>query len=243
MLSEYLDGRIAGAPLHRLERQLSQCPVCASELESLQSTVAMLHQLPELAPRRSFTMSAPSSEPARILAPRPLRLPQWAYAGAASLAAIALAVLVSTDATGLLAPSSDGVASQAETLENGLAVTQAESAAEQTADQSQPAAASAAAPPLTAELRSSSPEPSADKADAESGEPPSLAAAAPVPENAAASPQGKDVPRAAPGILVAADTQAPGTAMYWRVLEGLAAALGLVFVAILLIQRSISRRP
>ena len=64
-LSEYLDGRLQGRDLERVEQQLGECHPCRLELEELQATVAMMRQLPMETPRRSFVMSAPPLEPAR----------------------------------------------------------------------------------------------------------------------------------------------------------------------------------
>ena len=103
-LSAYLDGRVKGPAQARLERSLAECGVCREELASLRATVALVRQLPLEAPGRSFVMAAPPRQPAH---PRPsplARASMWAYAGAASLAAILLTVLVSADATGVLAP-------------------------------------------------------------------------------------------------------------------------------------------
>ena len=104
----YLDGRLRPQTRGRLDRVMAGCSDCRLEMESLRDTVAMLRQLPVITPRRSFVMSgAPQPVPQMIQQARPIspfRVPQWAYAGAASLAALALAVLVSVDASGLVAP-------------------------------------------------------------------------------------------------------------------------------------------
>ena len=99
-LSEYLDGRLQGRPLERVEQQLGDCDACRQDLEELRATVAMMQALPMEAPRRSFVMSAPPPEPARSRPNIALRAPNWVYAGAASVAALALAVTISVDATG-----------------------------------------------------------------------------------------------------------------------------------------------
>ncbi len=108
-LSEFLDGRLRSQTRERLERVMSTCADCREEMESLRATVAALRQLPVFAPRRSFVMAAPPvASPAVVYQRRavsPFRVPQWAYAGAASVAALVLAVLVSMDASGLVAPS------------------------------------------------------------------------------------------------------------------------------------------
>ena len=92
-LSEYLDGRIHGPALARVGQQLEACQLCREEVESLRSTITMLQGLPLEAPRRSFVMTAPPPMPARTSSagfqfPNLLQLPQWTYAGAASVAVI-----------------------------------------------------------------------------------------------------------------------------------------------------------
>ena len=99
-LSEYLDGRLLGRPLARVEQQLADCDACRQDLAELRALVAMMQQLPMPEPRRSFVMSAPPPEPARARPALVLRAPNWVYAGAASVAALALAVTISVDATG-----------------------------------------------------------------------------------------------------------------------------------------------
>ncbi|MDA0263753.1 MAG: zf-HC2 domain-containing protein [Chloroflexi bacterium] len=105
-LSEYLDGRLQGRPLERVERQLGECDACRQELDELQATVSLMRQLPMETPHRSFVMSAPPPGLARARRAFVLRAPDWVYAGAASVAALALAITVSVDATGGLSPDS-----------------------------------------------------------------------------------------------------------------------------------------
>ena len=45
-LSEYLDGRLLGRPLERVEQQLGDCDACRQELDELRATVVMLQALP-----------------------------------------------------------------------------------------------------------------------------------------------------------------------------------------------------
>ena len=99
-LSEYLDARLQGRPLERVERLLGDCDACRQELEELRATVAVLQALPLEEPRPSFVMSAPPPETARALPNIALRAPNWVYAGAASVAALALVVAIAVDATG-----------------------------------------------------------------------------------------------------------------------------------------------
>ena len=102
-LAEYLDGRLAGTAMARVDQRLTSCATCRDELDSLRTTVSLLKQLPQVVPTRSFTMATPPPQPA-LPQPSPLfRMPQWAYAGAASAAAVFLAILITADATGVLA--------------------------------------------------------------------------------------------------------------------------------------------
>ena len=108
-LNEYLDDRLSAAAGDRVRQVVAGCPDCGLELTALQQTRLLLRQLPEVAPRRSFFIS-PSDEPTPAhpattwTATTWLRLPQWAYAGTASLAALALTLMIVVDATGLVAP-------------------------------------------------------------------------------------------------------------------------------------------
>ncbi len=102
VLSEYLDQVLPDSARRRAGRALAACDVCKQELESLSAVVSLLRQAPPVAPRRSFTWSAPPPPAGR--ASLLLRLPNWTYAGAASMAALVLAVVVSADAAGILAP-------------------------------------------------------------------------------------------------------------------------------------------
>ena len=184
-LSEYLDGRLQGRVLARTEEKLAECDACRLELEELQATVAMMRQIPMEAPRRSFVMSAPPPEPVAAQPFFALRAPNWVYAGAASVAAIALAVTVSMDATGGL--SSDPLRRNAESM----AVAPAAAALEETAvtATSDGAAADSAVESLIRE--SAAPEP-ADSAMPESESTPlTMAAGAEEPEPEA-GPAGGD---------------------------------------------------
>jgi len=102
-LSAYLDGQISEADAARIDQRLAQCADCRQELDALRSTVSLLQQMPELTLPRSFIMPGPPPAPIAIRPPAPLRMPQWVYSGSAAVAALVLAVLISADATGLLA--------------------------------------------------------------------------------------------------------------------------------------------
>lgn len=110
LLGEYLDGRLDTAAQTRVSRQLDSCESCRDELDGLRSTVSLLQTLPELSVPHSFTLAAPPiSKPVMAHQPLPLRAPGWAYAGAASVAGLALAIMVSADTLGLFNPTSQTV--------------------------------------------------------------------------------------------------------------------------------------
>ena len=115
-LSEHLEGRFQGPALARLERRLAECDVCRENLEGLRATVALLKQLPAATPARSFVIAAPPSQPARTRRSPSARASMWAYAGAASVAAVLLTVLVTADATGILAPDQPTAATESATV-------------------------------------------------------------------------------------------------------------------------------
>ena len=99
-LSDYLDGQLSPSAQRRVANHLESCPQCQRELQELRSTISHLRELPQQVPTRSFTFTAP---PSRVFTTSPsptMWVPTWAYAGAASLAGLALALLVLVDATG-----------------------------------------------------------------------------------------------------------------------------------------------
>ena len=104
-LSAYLDGQVFGTDATRIERRLAQCADCRQELDALRSAVSLLQRMPELTMPRSFVMPGPPPAPTTVRPAAPLRMPQWVYSGSAAVAALVLAVLISADATGLLAPN------------------------------------------------------------------------------------------------------------------------------------------
>ena len=104
-LSEYLDGRLPGRDRGKAERAVAECALCQGELEGLRATVSLLRTLPEFAPSRSFTLSAPPVTAPLTAIDRPSlfpsRVPAWAYAGAAALAGLAILLYALTDTGGL----------------------------------------------------------------------------------------------------------------------------------------------
>ena len=271
-LTEYLDGRIGGPTVARLDQQLAACGVCRDELESLRTTVMLLRELPVEASGRSFTMAAPPPEPVRSRSSPQVRVPQWVYAGAASMAAIILAVLVTADATGLLAPDEPTAAGELAAAPATIRATEVDEASSKDSPQAAPALEAAApvamedtGPPADDEL---SQPPQAAMAAAESASAPEEAPTATGMEAGDAAPQielsepesaSKAEPpesrtrvsspevEAQPPVTVPETSRVPvstekGTALFWRLLEGIAGALGLVFLAAFAIKWKISRQ-
>ena len=113
-LSEYVDGRLSQREHSKVERHLEGCSLCARELKSIQYTVGLLRRAPVVSPRRSFTMAGvPLTAPPRLL----LKAPAWAYGAVASVAVLFFAVVLSADATGLLAGDASGPDSPLQTGE------------------------------------------------------------------------------------------------------------------------------
>jgi hypothetical protein len=73
-LSEYIDGRLTSEERETVEHHLEKCAACAQELESLRSTVEMLHQVPDVALPRSFVLREAEVERE---APAPQRRGGW----------------------------------------------------------------------------------------------------------------------------------------------------------------------
>jgi len=100
-ISEYLDGRLSGRQIERIEAHLESCAACREEVESLRMTTQLLRRMPQREPGRSFVFEAP---PEPVTAPRP-RVPSWAYGAAASAFALAFAIILSVDLSGVLVSS------------------------------------------------------------------------------------------------------------------------------------------
>ena len=101
LLSEHVDGRLDPRSEARLQAHLSSCTECRAELQELQATVALLRSTPQVEPPRSFALPyAPRQEPAPQRLPR--FIPARALQGVTVAAAIALAVVVTGDLTGVI---------------------------------------------------------------------------------------------------------------------------------------------
>ena len=92
-LSAYLDQRLDLQERGEVERHLEACQGCRQELESLQATVQLLHQVPQVLPARSFA----------ICEARPLhhRLPFPVLRTATAVMAVFLVLVFAFDMTNL----------------------------------------------------------------------------------------------------------------------------------------------
>lgn len=100
-LSEHLDGCLPAAEAEKVESHLESCLQCREEFESLQYTVKLLNRVPEVSPRRVFTLDV-APEPALAPVARGLRVPAWSYGAAASVAVMLFVAVLSADLTGSL---------------------------------------------------------------------------------------------------------------------------------------------
>ncbi len=91
MLSEYIDNRLNDTDKHTVEGHLEACHSCSLELESLRTTVQLLHRVPEVSIPKPFTIARP--ERAHALTPVYLR---W-LRPATAIVAIALVFLLAGD--------------------------------------------------------------------------------------------------------------------------------------------------
>jgi len=106
-LSAYIDQRLNPRELHQVDLHLADCQGCERQLQSLQATVDLLHQLPQASAPRSFRIAQP--EPARRWTPVPvLRL-------ATAAAAMLLIMAFTADLTNLFDTSPSPLDQQAGT--------------------------------------------------------------------------------------------------------------------------------
>jgi hypothetical protein len=268
VLSEYQDGRLHGAQRERVSRQVNSCAFCQEELESLRTITSLLRDLPDTPVPRSFTLAAPPPVETTQSAARPFRAPSWAYAGAASLAGLALAVMVSADVTGLITPSTLATppesftaqapqptpapattAPQPESMQ-ALRAADAPEADQPPASEREAGTGAAAAPSAaTAEDAGAAGGPSGPAAEGSPPDDSDKGATPPSGEDAMAFAQSEqpadaagEVPTSEPIPASELAEEEMGTPLVWRVLEGVAAALFLVFLTVLLLQRRKARR-
>jgi len=92
-LSPYVDQRLGLEERGEVERHLETCQGCKHELESLQATVELLHQVPQVLPARSFAI--------REARPLPSRSPFPMMRAATVVLAVFLILLFAFDMTNL----------------------------------------------------------------------------------------------------------------------------------------------
>jgi hypothetical protein len=260
VLNEYLDNLLPAASRRQADGELAACAGCRQALAGLTAAVAALKQLPQLPVRRSFTLAAPPRQVV-VQAPVVLRLPNWTYAGAASLTGLFLAVLVSADAAGLLAPRESAPA-----IERFMAAPAPEATPGPETDQARtmksaepvsvsPDAGQTVPPPAAAvTLTGATLEPGPGVAAAPSAGPTGLAGSAGSAGPAGPATDAEPVAKGTRGyseltatynggLSVATDGSPPGaTPWLWRALEGVAAVAALLFVLALLLRRRMTRR-
>ena len=96
-LSAYMDRRLNPQELAEVERHLANCHSCQKELDCLETTVALLHRLPQVLPSRSFRIAQVEPSSRRTAVPL-LRL-------ATAAAAVMLVMAFTADLTNLFPTS------------------------------------------------------------------------------------------------------------------------------------------
>src|SRR5687767_5559265 len=109
LLSSLIDDRLEPAERTAAEQHLASCSQCHQALMGLQATVALLRQLPEHTPPRSFLL-AESARPSRLLRLVPLTR------AAGALAAAFFVVFVSLDFVGVRSTPAQPAAAPVPTL-------------------------------------------------------------------------------------------------------------------------------
>jgi anti-sigma factor RsiW len=195
LLSAYLDDELTSTERAQVETRMQQEPELRSELEALRSTVSLLHDLPAVAPPRSFTL-----DPAEVQPRRPSFLAWFGtLQGAGALVALVLAVSVTT-----VVVVGGTMGSGAEMAEAPMSADQAVPEAEMT-EEDAPAAAMVAPSAAPTAHAAAEPQAGAPAAEDASGE------GAPVPalpeEEAAGDAPAMGVPEAAPAEEEAAEAE------------------------------------
>jgi hypothetical protein len=89
MLSAYIDQCLSLKELMEVEHHLEACQRCQEELDSLRTTVGLLHRVPQVLPSRSFAIAE--------VKPVLRRTAVWALRAATSVAAVFLALVFASD--------------------------------------------------------------------------------------------------------------------------------------------------
>jgi anti-sigma factor RsiW len=101
LLSAYIDDALTADERATLEQRLSADPALRDELESLRTTASLLHDLPSVAPPRSFTLDPEQVQPRRSFLASPIftgsmGLLRFGGVAAALVLAVAVTALVYT---------------------------------------------------------------------------------------------------------------------------------------------------
>lgn len=205
LLSEYLDGRLAGDPRTAVARHLEGCSDCSQEMQALRATRQLLQSLPPVRLPRSFTLE---------VAPRPALLPRgffWLRSATAVAAAAFVVLLVAP----VVAPEAGVPTSRPAASQPAAALSQAKAAGSQPSVQSAPAVGAAEGAP-SALAQPAAPAGQAAPAAAPKAAAPmaplaqsSAPAAAAAPAAAGAAPQGTPSGTGAASPAAAAVPAAP----------------------------------
>lgn len=121
LLSAYVDSALDGSEQRRAEALVQVCPGCDQEVRELRMFKTLLHDLPTLQPRRSFTL-----DPATAIGPRRLLFPTLRLA--TLVASLLFFVVVGMDALtlGSASPSAPSAAGGSQVAQNAPAASDAQ---------------------------------------------------------------------------------------------------------------------
>lgn len=140
LLSPYLDGEVTAAEQQLVEEALTIDPDLQAELESLQTTVDWLHELPAVVPPRPFTLSEADVQPKRSAVSRSWLVPDWlklwgtAAAGLLCILAVGGVLLLQQMRGGMLSAPAGDVAMLEESAETQAIEPEMEKAEEMPAE-------------------------------------------------------------------------------------------------------------
>ncbi|MBM2827418.1 MAG: hypothetical protein HW403_1482, partial [Dehalococcoidia bacterium] len=138
LLSEHVDGRLPESAVRLVEAHLDKCAQCRSELASLRATVALLQDIPQIAPARSFAITPEIVGASRSYRP-PVYVFAFRYATAVSLLLLVVLTVGDTYLSGTVrSPQAAMIQRAPESAQSKAlpAEAQAPAAAQQTEDAS-----------------------------------------------------------------------------------------------------------
>lgn len=176
LLSAYVDNEVTVVERRRAEELVQSCTACAQEVRELQLFKELLHDVPTVQPRRSFTI-----DPQRAPRPRWLLFPTFRFATV--IATVLLLVVLGVDALGSRNFGAAGGATSTTSAggeERAFSALQLPQSAAAAASGAPDAAGGAEPPQIQAQAPASTAASAAASAEA------SAAASAPAPESATA---------------------------------------------------------